>query len=191
MHETGRANSIRAARRILITGAPGSGKTQLAQLLSARLGVPWFELDTVVYEGGAGAKRAYDERLPLAHAIATGDAWVAEGNYLWWAEELYRAADLVVWLDLPWYVATWRVVLRHVRQSWRGMNRHPGLIRLARFLWRYKGYYFSRVPDTPTGPDDDLAGNRLATAIFLATYAHKLIRCRHQPEVTELFKRLH
>ncbi len=188
MNEASRAESMRAARRIMITGAPGSGKTRLAQSLAAQLGIPWFELDTVVYEGGAGRKRSYAERLPLAHAIASSGAWVTEGNYLWWAEELYRTADLVVWLDPPWYVATWRVVLRHVQQSLRGTNRHPGLVRLARFLWRYKSYYFSRAPDTPTGPDDDLAGNRLATAIFLATYAPKLVRCGRPRAVAALFK---
>ena len=131
-----------------------------------------------------------ERQTALVRTIAARPAWITEGNYLWWAEELYATADLVVWLDLPWYVASWRVVLRHARNSLRGTNRHPGFVRLARFLWRYRGYYFSREPDTPTGPDDDLSGNRLATAIFLETYARKLIRCRSLHEVDKLIERL-
>lgn len=176
--------------RILITGAPGSGKTRLAQLLAVRRGMPWFELDTVIYVDGNGPKRPFAERLRLAHEIAVRPVWIVEGNYLWWAAELYSAADLVVWLDLPWYVATARVVWRHIRQSIKGTNRHPGLRRLARFIWRYRTYYFCREPDVPLGPDDDLAGNRAATALFLQTYADKLIHCRRQTDVARLVARL-
>jgi len=178
------------APRVLITGAPGSGKTTLAQLLSERRQAPWFELDAVVYENGGGPKRPFPERLALAREIAARPAWVVEGNYLWWAEELYCAADLVVWLDLPWYVATARVLVRHLRASLRGTNRHPGLLRLARFVWRYRKYYFTREPDSPTGTEDDLAGNRVATAVFLQTYSHKLIRCQSRAEVRLLVEEI-
>lgn len=137
---------------------------------------------------GGGCKRPFSERLRLAREAAARPGWVVEGNYLWWAEELYRAADLVVWLDLPWYVATARVLVRHALSSLRGTNRHPGLFKLARWVWRYRGYYFCREPDTPTGPDDDRAGNRAATALFLQEYAGKLVRCRNSKEVKKLVK---
>lgn len=179
-----------AARRILLVGAPGGGKTTLARRLSARLGVPWFELDAVIYEGGAGTKRPFAERLRLAREIASRPGWVAEGNYLWWAEELYRAAELVVWLDLPWHVALGRMITRHLTESVKGTNRHPGLQKLARFIWPYRKYYFSREPDAPEGPQDDRAGNRAATALFLHTYADKLVRCRNQRDIEELSKNL-
>jgi adenylate kinase family enzyme len=172
----------------MITGAPGSGKTTLARTLAARLDASRFELDAVVYEGGSGPKREFGARLALAHEIAARPAWVCEGNYLWWAAELYGAADLVVWLDLPWYVASARVVWRHLRHTLRGTNKHPGWRRLARWLWRYRGYYFSREPDEPTGIDDDAAGNRAATALFLQAYTSKLVRCRSSRDVARLLK---
>lgn len=42
------------------------------------------------------------------------------------------------------------------------------------------------TPDTPTGPEDDKAGNRAATICFLAEYAPKLVRCRNRRDIKAL-----
>jgi hypothetical protein len=121
-------------RRIHIVGGSGSGKTTLAQRLAACLDVPAHDLDEIAYEGGAGNKRTLDARLTDTRRIASKPGWITEGIYLWWAEDLFRAADLVMWLDLPWRVAAWRIAVRHARAGLSGNNRHPGVRKLLRFL---------------------------------------------------------
>ena len=75
-------------KRVHIMGAAGSGKTTLAQRASARLACPWVELDAVAYEGGYARKRTLAERLASLQAIIAQSAWVTEGSYLWWVDDL-------------------------------------------------------------------------------------------------------
>jgi len=177
-------------RRVHVLGGPGSGKTTLARALVVRLGAPAHNLDAVAYERGAGAKRPLEARLADARRIAAGSSWVAEGIYLGWTAELSAAADLVVWLDPPWPVAARRIVLRHLRASLAGTNRHRGLGKLWRFLLGARRHYLAAQPVPDAAPDDDHAVSRAATAAYLAAYWEKVVRCRTQQEVSALLRRL-
>jgi adenylate kinase family enzyme len=168
-------------RRIHIIGGAGSGKTTLARSLAAHRSAPVYDLDQVAYEGGAGAKRSLSARLMDVQRIAAEPNWVTEGIFLWWTDELLRAADVVIWLDLPWHSAARRVVIRHLRASLAGTNRHRGIRRLLRFLratWRYY-----RSKSTPLAPDDDAATSRAATMEALAEHGTKVIHCRRPADV--------
>ena len=163
-------------RRVHIVGGMGSGKTTLANRLGRRLDVPVYDLDLVAYEGGAGRKRSVEERLASAHEIAAQMGWVTEGVYLWWIDELIGTADVVIWLDVPWRVAAWRIVKRHVLATLRRNNRHPGWRKLLRFTLASRRWYLERVPRTPSDPADDGATSRVATARYLQPYARKVLR---------------
>ncbi|MGH2541805.1 MAG: hypothetical protein ACRDIB_03350, partial [Ardenticatenaceae bacterium] len=155
--------------RVHIVGGPGSGKTTLAQRLAQRVGAPLYDLDKIGYESGAGAKRSLEVRLFDVQAILEQPSWVTEGIFLWWTDPLLRAADLIVWLDLPWYIAVWRIVLRHFKLSWAGINPHPGLMNLVRFVVWQVQHYYRRKATSPTGPDDDSAvtrGNRTGVGLL-------------------------
>ncbi|MGI8857755.1 MAG: hypothetical protein ACR2JW_18625 [Thermomicrobiales bacterium] len=175
-------------RRIHIIGGSGSGKTTLARRLAAHRSVPIYDLDQVAYEGGAGAKRPLSARLVDVRRIAAEPDWVTEGIYLWWTDELLRAADRVVWLDLPWRIGAQRVVMRHLRASLAGTNRHRGMRRLLRFLRDTRRYY--RPKPLPLAPDDDAATSRTATVAALAEHRQKVIHCRRPADVTRVMKRL-
>lgn len=101
--------------RIHILGGSGSGKTTLGQELSARFHIPHYDLDKV------------DWKKENAHAIAERPGWVTEGIYLIFTEPMLYHADCIVLLEVPWPVAAWRIIRRHIVNSLRSNNPYSGI----------------------------------------------------------------
>ena len=86
------------ARRIVVVGTTGSGKTTVARKLSRRLGIPHVELDALHWEPKWTPAATDVFRQRVAEALK-GDAWVVDGNYS-------KARDLI-WPRPPiWYGLT-------------------------------------------------------------------------------------
>lgn len=139
-----------SSRRWYITGGAGSGKTTLAADLSAHLGITHYDVDR-------------GESPP-----STADEWIVEGAHIWGMDRFVQSADEVVWLDLPVRVTVPRILLRHVRPSLQGNNRHPGVRNLLRFAAAQPDYYRKPARE-PTGPADWAALSRSATERLLRT----------------------
>ena len=176
--------------RIHIVGGPGSGKTALARRLAELLGLPAYDLDAIAYTGGAGRERDLETRREDVARIVETPSWVTEGIYLWWCEPLARCADVIVWLDVPWRVAVFRIVRRHVVLSVAGNNPHRGVIKLMRFVWHTRRYYFARELESRIDDADDRAVTRIATRDWLQPYATKVRRCRDQGDVQRVVAEL-
>lgn len=170
-------------QRIHIMGAAGSGKTTLAGQVASLLDVHWHELDAIAYEGGFARKRTLDERLASLQAIVAQPSWVTEGFYLWWIDDLLQAADVIVWLDLPWFISLHRIITRHIKLSLAGKNRHPGVLKLLGFAWGCRTYYLEKTPNIPQAPDQDFGVNRAGVLDYLAPYAYKVVQCRGPADV--------
>jgi adenylate kinase family enzyme len=130
--------------RVYVLGGGGSGKTTLATALAARLGCPLVRLDACAWppEGPAGgAGRVGGRRDRVVRGLAAREAWLVEGNYPGWLAEVAARAEVVVWLDVPFRVAAWRILRRHLVADLRGDNPYPGYRNLWRFLRNQRRYY--------------------------------------------------
>lgn len=177
-------------QKIHIIGGGGSGKTTLAQQLSALINVPHYALDAVAYEGGAGEKRSLATREAEVARISAESAWITEGIFLWWTAPLMEQAELIIWLDLPAPIAAWRIVWRHFKKSLQGDNPHSGFKKLYKFVSHQYSHYYQPEPTRPSAPDDDGATTRAATIIALEPFETKVARCRNNRELETLLSSL-
>jgi adenylate kinase family enzyme len=103
-------------RRIAIAGVSGSGKTTTARHLSARLGLPYTEIDSL-FHGRDWQPR--DEFVDDVEAIISADSWVIEWQYAAVRDRIVERADTLLWLDLPTPVTLYRLTRRTVRRRIR------------------------------------------------------------------------
>jgi adenylate kinase family enzyme len=103
----------------VIASASGNGKTTFGSELARRLDVPFVELDALVHGPGWVEASAHELRAKVK-PIAASDGWVIDGTYQRKLGDLVlRAADVVVWLDLPIRIWLPRLVRRTVRRIFR------------------------------------------------------------------------
>lgn len=104
-------------RRIVVAGVSGVGKTTLARRIATVAGIPHTEIDAL-FHGPDWTPRT--EFLDDVRALIAHDAWVTEWQYSDARPLLTARADLLVWLDLPfWRVTLPRVVSRTLRRRLR------------------------------------------------------------------------
>lgn len=142
-------------RRVLIAGVTGVGKTTLARRVSAIIGAPHTEIDSLYHGAGWVPRESFDADV---EAFSREPAWVTEWQYDRARALLAARADTLVWLDLPARVALWRLVRRTARRSrarevlWNGNVEPPfwGFLterdHIIRWALRTQRRLKSRVP---------------------------------------------
>ena len=139
-----------------VIGGPGAGKTTVGQRLATRLTVPYIDLDRVAaYRPPKGRHEdvpfghwervPWDERLAIAHKLASQQGWVSEGVYAGWKEPLVSRADVVVWLDTPGWLAASRVLRRRLGRMAHG-DADAYDLRPVAFLMRRAALGYRRGP---------------------------------------------
>ena len=101
--------------RVIVVGTSCSGKTTLAQQLSARLGVPHIELDAIRWQPG-WQLRPMEECLQLVSEAAAGETWIMDGNYSAMRDIVWNRATTLIWLNYPFRVVLWRALCRTTRR---------------------------------------------------------------------------
>jgi len=126
---------LSAARRIMVLGGAGAGKSTFARALSENLGHPLVHLDRLFFGPGWTPMEDAAARGALTTVLA-GGVWIVEGVYPQVNDVTLARADTVIWLDQPPWRRLWR--------AWRKTRRHRGKPRADRpdgcdevFDWRY------------------------------------------------------
>lgn len=131
-------------RRIAIIGNAGGGKSLLARRLGRALDLPVHVVDDVQWL--PGWERAPLDRVAEVHARwLAAPRWVIDGWGAWdLIEARFRAADTVVFVDLPLARHYWWALKRHAKaiagrpDGWppEGCEAWPVTARLMRIMWR-------------------------------------------------------
>lgn len=101
------------ARRILIYGVTGSGKTTFARKLSEATGIPWTEVDSLTWEPNWTEVPA-DEQIRRIERIVRGEEWILDTAYGKWLEVPLARTELIIGLDFPRWVSLGRLIGRTV-----------------------------------------------------------------------------
>lgn len=102
---------------MLVIGNSGAGKTTTARRIAAAHGLPFHELDQLMFRPGWQPDPAYPDEVAR---IAARPAWVLDS----WGDRRVRAllwarADTVVWLDYPLRTVLPRLFRRSARRTLR------------------------------------------------------------------------
>ena len=106
------AVDLRGARRILIYGVTGSGKTTAADLIGEGLGLPSHHVDDEIGWLPDWVERPAHDQRRLAAEMAAGEVWVIDSAYGKWRDVVTAQAQYVVALDYPRWVSMTRLVRR-------------------------------------------------------------------------------
>ncbi|GIT90880.1 ATPase AAA [Jannaschia pagri] len=107
---------LRTARRVMIVGRSGGGKTTLALRLSEQFKLPHYALDRdVIWLPGWHLRPKAEQRV-LIQDLAARDRWIIDGSSPSSFDLRVPRADLILWVRIPRARALWQLagrVLRH------------------------------------------------------------------------------
>lgn len=106
--------------KIHIIGGSGTGKTYLANLLSAKYNIPHYDLDDLFWDNSAnryGVKMSIEIRSKLLSKILQNEDWIIEGVYYSWLMDSFEKADTIIILDIPKRVYKYRIIRRFIKRK--------------------------------------------------------------------------
>ena len=105
-------------KRVMIVGQPGAGKSTLARALGARTGLPVVHIDRIHWQSG-WVMRDRAARLAMVREVELQPQWIFEGGLSEAYDHRLSRADVLIVLDLPLWLRSWRVLRRTLRHYGR------------------------------------------------------------------------
>lgn len=99
------------AKRILIYGVTGSGKTTLARRVSEATGIPWHEADQLTWQAN-WVQVPDDEQRRRIQELCSGDQWILDTAYGKWVDVPLARVELIIGLDYHRAVSLSRLLKR-------------------------------------------------------------------------------
>jgi adenylate kinase family enzyme len=115
------ADLLRTARRVLVFGCSGGGKSTLSQELSRILGLRYVSMDREVFWLPGWVSRPRPEQRRLIGNIVAEDHWIIDGNNPKSLDLRLPRADIALWVRMPRWLCLWSIVKRGI--AYRGKTR--------------------------------------------------------------------
>lgn len=157
------AASLRQARRILVVGCSGGGKSTLSMELASRLDLLYVSIDRdVLWLPGWVERGKPAQRALIENAIA-GERWILDGTNPSTFDIRLPRTDIAIWVRMPRWLCLWGVFTRYLK--WVGRTRPemaPGCPekidwKFLHFIWTFERRFSPRIaagfarhgPDVP------------------------------------------
>lgn len=99
------------AKKILVLGGPGSGKSILSYNLGKKLNIPVHHLDDIHIKHNNKIDRNKD-----ILKILENNSWIMDGNYRSTLEKRIDACDVIIFLDYPVFNLIKNIIKRFIKQ---------------------------------------------------------------------------
>ena len=100
-------------RKVVVIGNNGTGKSVSAVKLGKKLNLPVIHLDTYFHKPG-WTKVSNEEWDKIHGEFIKGKEWIMDGTYKRTLDKRINAADTVIFLDFPKWLAFYRMVRRRI-----------------------------------------------------------------------------
>ncbi len=118
--------------KIVIFGSPGAGKSTFAQALGQILGIEVIHLDHHFWKPG-WKEYSREDRIEIEQKLIKGkDRWIIEGTFLSSSDSRLKAADTIIFLDMPSSLCLRQAIKRY---------------------FTYRGHFGRDIPERPDMPE--------------------------------------
>ena len=100
--------------RILVLGAPGSGKSTLTSKLSMILKIEAIHLDKYYWKPN-WVESGSQEWNMILNKLLLKDSWIMDGNYIKSLSDRIKYANHIIYLEIPLYKSLLRIVSRMIK----------------------------------------------------------------------------
>ncbi len=145
------AGQIRDARRILVIGCSGGGKSTLAQKLANHFDLTYLSIDRdILWLPGWVERSRQEQRQRIVERIA-GERWVMDGTNPSTFDIRLPRTDIVIWVRMPRLLCVWGVVTRWLKHIGRTRpEMAPCCIekvdwQFLEFIWTFEKKFSPRV----------------------------------------------
>lgn len=131
---------MKSIQKIAIIGAPGTGKSTLAEKLHTTTQLPVFHLDQYFWHPN-WQHPDEDAYKKIHDTIHDKKQWIIDGMNLKYLESRIQKADLIIFLDYPRHIYMSRIIKRMIQNYGKtGPHSAPGCnekfnLKFLKFFW--------------------------------------------------------
>ncbi|HEV7318298.1 MAG TPA: AAA family ATPase [Ensifer sp.] len=142
---------IRNARRILVVGCSGGGKSTLSQKLARQFQLTYISIDRDILWLPGWVQRDRAEQLQRIVERVAEERWVMDGTGPSTFNIRVPRSDMVIWVRMPRLLCVWGVVTRWLKHYGRTRpEMAPGCIekvewQFLEFIWTFEQKFSPRI----------------------------------------------